>query len=696
MMEALQTVGLGALLITLRLAVPALSLGWLLAAPAELFHLTWERRIILSARAMLVGVLVSALLVFALGQAGLYRPVLELALLAVVCLAGLTPALLRHRREFGVFMRACAPVVGLCLCGTAVILALPERSEWMLGGWDPGVYTSEGMALERTGSFYPEDPLLFEEFSPEEKAVFTRTGSGRTERFPGVVLDENRQTLSYEFFRLHPSMIALFQRWGGMTAVLRGNTILGMLVALIFFAMVLDHMGPAHAVCATLLLMAQPLWLYHAHVPVSEMMHLLLMTGVGLLWAERSPRTATVFLFALLLFGMMLNRFSFLPFAGMLLVALALRDLCREDRGRVWMERGLQATAVVAGAVIDRHVAQASLAGWSSGLMPQLFAVFGLGVLAALVLDALGTIGAIRKRFTEFPRWMPIAIAWLVICALAAMYGYGFAGRGGREADNLRRLVPYAGYAAVTVALLGGLMVTHGRKRASRALGSFLLVLVGILLIVSLKKWARDLYPWATRRYLVNAVPLVAILAAVPVVWLWNRGSRAMLCRGAAVLLLMGVLGCSARRSWHAWSRVETSGVQSVLHVMADQIETNDIVVSDTPTWGMPLKMIYGKEVLNGKHMWRRKDAAQMQVGLDALKRLHDDGHRIRFLTSTRTLGMDIFPVAVEPVTLDWQSEEAVLEEINHSPRADDFEVREKRNIFRLFTWHPADADPRE
>ena len=129
--------------------------------------------------------------------------------------------------------------------------------------------------------------------------------------------------------------------------------------------------------------------------------------------------------------------------------------------------------------------------------------------------------------------------------------------------------------------------------------------------------------------------------------------------------------------------------------MIAEQVQPDDIVIVDTPTWGMPLKLIYGKEVLNGKHMWRRKDADQMRVGLDALRRLHRSGRSIRFLTSTRTLGLDIYPVPVAPVTLDWQSEESVLEEINHSPRADDFEVREKRNVFRLFTWHPlTDAEP--
>jgi len=133
---------------------------------------------------------------------------------------------------------------------------------------------------------------------------------------------------------------------------------------------------------------------------------------------------------------------------------------------------------------------------------------------------------------------------------------------------------------------------------------------------------------------------------------------------------------------------VETRGALALLDQLAAEVAQDDVLVVDNPAWGTPLQLIYDKTVLNGKHMWRRKDSEQMLVGLDGLSRLHANGKRIRFLTTTETLGLDIYPVLVEPTTLDWEAS-TTLEKINHSRRANDFEVRKSGVFLRLFTWRP-------
>ena len=278
--------------------------------------------------------------------------------------------------------------------------------------------------------------------------------------------------------------------------------------------------------------------------------------------------------------------------------------------------------------------------------------------------------------------------AWLCVGALLIMYCYGRWGGGGKEADNLYRLLPYLGYVTVVVAVFGGLWLVYRGRDVKRETGAFLVALLGMVMIVLIKKWVRDLYPWATRRYLSCAVPLVVMFAAYPVSVLWKSQHRTTLCRVAGVSLLALILMGNAKRSWHAWSRVETPGVLAVLDHLAAQIEQDDVVVVDDPAWGTPLRLIYGKNVLNGKHMWRRKDSEQMLVGLDGLSRLHANGKRVRFLTTTETLGLDIYPVLVEPTTLDWEAS-TTLEKINHSTRANDFEVRKSGVFLRLFTWRP-------
>jgi hypothetical protein len=694
MSELLRMLLVCPLLITLRLFVVGIALSWFLPRPLSLSESPWCQRLIPGARALLVGVLISAFLVFGLGQFGLYRSAaLEGMLLGGLSLAGIVPALLLHRGRFWQYCKNCAPVAALSLCGISAIMSLPERDEWALGGWDPGVYISEGVALAQQGTFYPEDPLLFEQFNDAEKAVFTRTGSGRTERFPGVVLDFERQSLSYEFFRLYPAMIASFYRCGGITAAMRGNSILGLFVCFLFLAMLLEYVDKPHAIVATVILMTQPLWLYHAHTPVSEMLHLFLMLGAGLILPYRARGLSARILFAILLLALTLNRFSFLPFAGILIVGVAWSDLDREDRGNVVIERLLQFAAVIVGAWIDLKVAPASLRGWSHSVLSRVLSVAGGGALVAVAVDLLGVNVQSRRFFAVNPRWARLAFGWSFVGVVLVLYGYGLWGHGDSESDNLCRLVPYLGYVTLGVALCGGLLLVHRDRTISRVFGCYLVALLGMLLIVLLKKWAVDLYPWATRRYLASAVPLVAILAAYPVAKLWQSPRFSKICKVAAVVLLLVIVGSNAKRSWHAWSRVETHGVLATLDKIVEQVEADDIIIVDDPAWGMPLRLIYGVEVLNGKHMWRRKDAEKMQVGLDALTRLHAAGKRIRFLTTTRTLGLDIYPVPITPVTLDWMSNESVLEEIEHGSQSDDFYVREKRNVLRLYTWTPSDQN---
>ena len=181
MSESLRMLVVCPLLITLRIFAVGIALSWFLPRPRSLSDSRWCQSLILGARAILVGVLVTAFLVLGLGEFGLYRSAaLEGFLLGGLSSAGIVAGLLYHRERFWLYCRNCAPLAALCLCGIAVVMSLPERDEWALGGWDPGVYISEGVALAREGTFYPEDSLLFEQFNDAEKAVFTRTGSRRT------------------------------------------------------------------------------------------------------------------------------------------------------------------------------------------------------------------------------------------------------------------------------------------------------------------------------------------------------------------------------------------------------------------------------------------------------------------------------------------------------------------------------------
>jgi hypothetical protein len=660
---------------------------WPLHSRIRARHEGWTGYAVSGAVALSAGIVICATVTMVLGATGCcgghaaWRIVLGL-----VSLAGIVAGVMADTALFKEYLRRALPLTGVFAVACTAVLLWPARGEWLLGGWDPGIYINEGAALSRTGTLRPDDDFFHRHFSEEEQAAFTRTGANRTERFPAVVVDAEHRAITYQFFRLTPALTGFLHRIGGLPAAFRLNTIVGILVALTFFAMMRQNGSPAHAAFGTLFLLTQPIWVYHLHTPVSEMLQLLMAVALCLVLPWRRERAGGIIALALLLFCLMLNRFSFLPFAAVFIAAVAWLDLERPDRGRVLIERAAQIGAVIAGGLVDRVVAPVSIVGWD--ILPTLVRVAGLGCAAALCLDAAALSPLVRARCRSLPPWTRWVAAAATLAALGYMYYAGGHNPKTPDSDNLYRLVPYLGALPALLAVAGGTLFLCRRDDAARPLGVYLLFLLAVSAAVLIRKCAADLYPWTTRRYLAFTVPAVAILAAWPMTWLWEREQHRVPCRVAALLGLLAVMGLQAKPVWHAWSRTEFNGITPVLAAAAGRIDDADIVVADHPWWGTPMLLTHGKQMLNGRHFYRREDEGTMQTGLAALARLHREGKCIRFLTSTEE-GLGVYPDEVSPVTLDWSSDRIALEEISHHPRGNGFQTRHRQLVFRLYTWHP-------
>jgi hypothetical protein len=468
--------------------------------------------------------MLNLLVVLFLGETGWYRPTVEWGILGALTSAGIAAAVFQNPHSLRRHAVHSLPVAAAFALGVCVVLLIPSRGEWILGGWDPGVYVNEGIALEQHGTLHPPDRLFSDSLTESEKKAFTRTGHNRTERFPGVVVDSDRGAFTFEFFRLLPSMIALTYRTGGLPAAVRVNAILGGLALLILAAVLWRGTGGPHALFATMILAFQPIWLYHTHTPVSEMLHLVLILGSGLLLPARSRSWASSLLLSLLLFLLVLNRFSFVPFAGIFILILALTDSGRDDRRRVWGERLLQIGAVLAAAMIDLRIAPFSPRAWDP--FPPLFEVFGLCALAALAVDGLSTQKAFRTLSSRVPDWARWTAGVLAIAVLGWVLSSATEHLPRADQDNLFRLASFAGGAVLAAAAAGGLLFFCLRGNAPAAIKGlvFFLAVVGSLLLV--QNWIYEIYPWAMRRSLPYAVPAAAVLAGYLPARLWEGPPR--------------------------------------------------------------------------------------------------------------------------------------------------------------------------
>jgi hypothetical protein len=639
-----------------------------------------------AALALLIGVPVSLFVSLFLSELGVASLPWELAATAILIAAGLIAGLAASPVRLRQTLALSGPGALVVFLGIAVILNLPRCGEWVVGGWDPGVYINEGVCVGRTGTFHPAAQPHHAALTDQELPLFSRDKTRFREIFPGIPLDSADRRVNYSFFRLTPTLVSALTRCGGLCAATRVNLVMGFLGLVVLGAFLLAHrFTRAGLVIAPLLLVTHPLWLYHLHFPTSEMTELFLLLGLGtLLPAQRTGWFCRIMVLVLLL-AAIVNRVSFVPFSGMIVLATAWADMNRPDRGRVIRERLLQILTIGLGTAYAYTATAVMMAGLHD-VAWKLMLVAGLCLALALSLDLLATRGPVARALRPSPVFRSAAAALCLLGVGAALFWRHLPVLASIR-QNALNLGPFLGVAGVVLAV-PGLMVLWGRQAArSRYLAALGLVLAAITALLLVDTFAYPFYPWATRRYLAFTVPLQVIGASLALSWLWDVTSGARrLRRVLAVALLGTTLALSARVSWHAISRTDYDGVSTQLTELQKHIGPRDLVVADHFKWGTPLTFIYGKQVLDGSKLYGSNGSTIQPEAIKALARLKGAGWRILWLSST-TQALEIYPEPIPGAVLSWESVPFTVREIVHSRRARDFESREKTVVFRLYAW---------
>jgi hypothetical protein len=682
--------------LTFRIGLVGLAWSWVIpqAGDRQPDARSMLRFVQLMAAALLLGLLATLLIDWLRFELGMGHVFLGLAASGALGVGGLVAGLVLRRMALRDLLAPGFLLTVLLLAGVWLVFMFPGQSEWLLGGWDPGVYLNQGICVARTGTFHPGPGSGYALLRPDEFAPFTRSAGPYLECFPGVPINPDTGEIVHYFFRMTPTWFASVAQSGGVAAAVRASLLMGCFGALVFVGALLSiaPKRPSLAVFSSLILFSHPLWLYHLHLPVSEVLQLLLVCGVGMLFPFRSVGRATPLVLAATVLAAVLNRMSFLPFAGMLMLGLAILDFARPDRPRVLYERVALLTAILLGGGFDLLGTAVTIIRLA-GTVPKLVGVAAACVMTALLLDAVAVLcPRLREAGLLRNAWLQRFGVLAVLVGLSLVWHVGRDGYMGGLAANMRSVMPYIGPWLAGVAIVGALHLFWTSDFSQTGVRAVILFLLSVSFVIAAGGFIARLYPWATRRYLVYAVPMLAILAGHLVSVLWQRRSCRGIWKAAALCVLIAVPAANAKRSWHAWNRTEYVGLSDALRQVADQLGEQDVVVCDHPWWATPLALMYGKTVLNAKEFYDAKSPDTMAEGMKALARLKSEGRRVRFLTTTRTAALDVYPLPVGPVTLDWQSEERGFWEFIHHKRADDFEMRERRHVFRLYTWGGADA----
>lgn len=643
-----------------------------------------------AAQVVVTGLLFSLATVLITAALRVYTPTAEWSAWGLVMVVGLALGWVRSRQRLMEQAGCAGPAIPLLIVGFAAVMLLPQRGEWVLGGWDPGIYINQGVLLNRSGSLHPVRDAFFEALDPAELSLFTRPLFNYLEAYPVVPLDPTQRALEPFFFPGTPSLIALLDRCGGLRAATRVNEFVGLLTILVFPAGIMVMTGRSSpGVFALAALVGQPLWLYHLHFPTSEMLQLLLLSGMMLVLPVRSCGLGPSFLFAGLLAMAEINRFSFLPFGLLFIGLLALGDQPRTDLGRMTLERLFQFGALGLGTLFD-YLTTPTTIGRLAHIVPALLGT-SLGLTAViLVLDARmlpRKFGAAGRRLADRGALGAGLAALTLILVLAYFRLVRFPGM---ARWNIRGAVSFLGWGWLIAALFGGAVLSLKRNVGGDDLKRWTLFLLAAWTVSLFFSDISPILPWAARRHVEFGVPLLALLTGVGLSFLWDFGRGRPWRRMPALALLLGLLALHAGTAVRAWSFTEHDGLTRVLAEVAEQTAPEDIIVADHFRWGTPLRFLYGRTVINGELYLQDPDPRRMRKALDVLRRFARQGRTVRFLTSTEA-GLGVFPAAPESVRLDWASPPWLDREIIHSARARRFETKQKARIFRLYTWPAAD-----
>lgn len=663
-----------------------LAWGWVFGGAGRTPRPAGIQWLVAAAQTVLLGVLLSLLTAWGLAEAGVYRPVYEWTALAGLAAVGMLYGYTRQRATWCAQVRRGLPGLAALFGGIALLMVPPARGEWIMGGWDPGVYVNQGVAVARTGTFHaPPDPLL-SALEPDERALFVRAyGDDYRELLPGFPLDAARCSLQPYFFRMTPTVIAVAQRAGGLRAATRVVEMIGWLAVLLFAAMLVSVMGRGvYAAFSVLCFALQPAFLYHLHTPVSDMLELWLVCG-GVLIVATQPvsRGRTGLLMALCAVGM-LNRVSFFAVGGLLLVALAWGEAADVDRRRVGGDVAALGLVLLGGLVLD---------GRLSAMMPRLRHVLPFLLASGLTLLTVAVgIVALRRRGWQTTQRVGMGLTPVIFLLGAAGLGvWGLLDRDAEWLINIRRMIPYWTGFALGAAGWG---VAWWMRRAAceecTPLGWGLIVCGGAGLMALLcQKWIAELYPWASRRFLVFGTPLLAFFAGAGPAWLWARLARHVVWRtvmlaGMAAALVVG----GGRQAVAAWARTEYDGASAALRQVAVRLKADDCVVADHFLWATPLRGVYDFQTLDGSVLGARRDPAQTRAAWAALERVHRTGRRIVFLT-TKPAGLARY--AEPPGVFDeiGHAEPFQLRELVHHREASGFVRRAVDYELRLYEWRP-------
>ena len=501
----------------------------------------------------------------------------------------------------------------------SLTVTLPP-SEFILGGWDPGVYVHTAAVLARDGELLQIAPDLAA-LDAESRTLIGRQGQNAWEPFLGMrMLPDGR--ISPQFYHLYPVLMALLWACGGVRAALLVNPLLNVISIVVMYLWACRWVRPRWAFVAALLLALNPAQVWQAGFATAELLaQCLLLIGLvmtGRALSEKTGKPMDALLAGAAIGLMMLAKYEAIlfvvPFSLVLLAGL--RD--RSQRRQLSILLG---TLAVLGVHAGVHQIFFSplyhpMGNWvvpglaAAGVAALLIGVAALLFPRRLAADISGERGGMLwLRLTVlagFAAW--VFFAWYIrphltvdgrVLALftrlvpGANEAHWFAFLAGRNARNFWYLKSLFGTAGLLAALAGvGVLLVRTRTIWRTA---WLAASLGMLVALMTQVSHEPFMMFVARRMVPVILPLLCLGGAAlcdRCEWVLRKHPRAGVLAGVLVLAVSlagtfgGTLYLATQREW--------PGLVNWYDQLADRIPREALVYSDQPGFAAPLRFMYG------------------------------------------------------------------------------------------------------
>lgn len=683
--------------VSLLLSIRILLVGWLWSGRFLIVAKGEQAGLIRVSVAVSVGVVIQLLSSLLLAGFGVWTPAMDWVLwIGLVGIGVLRGGM--SRSDVLPFARA-----GLLLFSTILISGLlPIRSNWLAGGWDPGLYQNYALSIARRGSLQAERGTLYASLSKEDRERLSpKTEKRYREIFPGVPIRVEDGSLPVYFYHGTSVWGAWVFRQGGLDWLLRLSCLsawLGIWPMLALLALLgLDRREQWVGLCFLLL---TPLWWYQQAVPTSEILALFLLLAVSMLYFLEQGRKRVPWLLALTLFCGVVNHVGFVILISVPIVLAAFSEGVRKTPGRrirliaslSALALGLLWSLVMDHTTLMRLQDKDHILSWV--LVAYLFVLLGGG---------MGIICALSDRWMSrlqgFCRWILIASGVITLCIgftylyeplrLYWMRRAWEAGRIPMALITWSRLIPFMGVAAWSLIASGWIALGLRKDEGARRVQWFTLTCLAVLGVLLCTRGIYMIFPWAFRRYFVWLIPvfLLGQISAVRAGFLHPLTSGRVF-RIGAVLLIAGAVWQGVSYTIQASRLGDYRGLAGPVREWVASLPSDAVVVVDDPRWGTPLLLGFGLDTINGSLLWKSQNPAYQQAFVDLLRRVQtEQDRRVFWLTSTQK-DLQVYPLPLgemKPPLMDAQ--DYTSRTVAHRSKGARWLSRPHHSVFVLQEW---------